>query len=93
MQLKSVTVPGLGSPQPDGGKGRLDRIGGPQVLPMGSREVIEGQQPLAVRGQVVRGLGVLVTEGRDKAVKGLLGRLAGICLPDLVDHRLRWLSS
>ena len=42
------TSPGLGRPQSHGGKGRLDRIGGPDVNPMLCREVIAGQQRFSV---------------------------------------------
>jgi hypothetical protein len=45
-------------PQPHGGEGRFDRIGGVQVLPMLGREVEERSEPLPVGGQRFHGLGV-----------------------------------
>jgi len=40
-------------PQPDGGEGGLDDIGGPQVLPVFGREVVQVKQRLLVFGQAL----------------------------------------
>src|SRR5690625_3505366 len=44
----AVAISGLGRSESNGRKGRLDRIGCPQVLPVGGREVVEGQQAVTV---------------------------------------------
>ena len=60
-------------PEPDGGEGRLDRVGGAQVDPVLGGVVVERQQHVEVVGDLRDGLGPL------GAVVGLerLGRLAG----------------
>ena len=55
--VDAIAVSGLCRSQPDGGKGRLDRVGRPEMLPVRGRKVVERQQPLAVCGQVIGGLG------------------------------------
>ena len=37
-----------------------------QVLPVCCREVVEGQQPVAIGGKVFRRLGILVAKGRQE---------------------------
>src|SRR5215203_7205465 len=46
-------------PMPDGGEHALDRVGGPQGIPVLGREVEEGEQRGAVLLQAGDGLGVL----------------------------------
>ncbi len=42
---------GLGGPEPHGLKGAFNGIGGANVLPVLGREVVEGEQHIAVLGQ------------------------------------------
>ena len=41
---------------PHGGEGALDRVRGPQVFPVFGREVVEGEQGMAILRQAARGL-------------------------------------
>lgn len=67
-------------PHPHGGEGDLDRVGGPQVSPVLGREVVEGEQHVAVLGQALRGHGILGFVGQEP-IEGL--RLS----VRLVEHR------
>ena len=58
----------------DGGKRTLDRVAGADVLPVFRREVIEGEQRLAILGQ--------------EAIEGLLGIVAALGHPDFLEVRL-----
>ena len=84
--VDAVAISSLGRSESDGGKRRLDRIGCSQVLPVCCREVVEGQQPVAIGGKVFRRLGILVAKGRQKAFERPFSGLSGIRLPDFVEH-------
>ena len=49
--------------QPDGGEGRLDRIGRAQVDPVLGGKVVEGQQDIAVLCEAFNSLRILRPEG------------------------------
>ena len=68
----------------DRGKGALNRIGGPDVLPMLSRKIIEGQEHVAIFGQLANSLVVFHAVGCDKEIEGNLCVRACFSLPDVV---------
>ena len=87
---------GFASAMSDGGEGAFDGIGGADVLPMLSWEVIEGQQHVAIFGQLAHGFVVFHAIGCDEDVKGRVGIHAGFGLPNIMQmtfgfglHRLR----
>src|SRR5580704_4964279 len=58
---------------PHGGECAFNGVGGPQVLPMLSREVVERQQRLAVLRQATHRLVVFDGVSLDKGVEGGVG--------------------
>src|SRR5690349_19393117 len=63
----------------------LDRIGSPQVNPVLSREVVEGQQLLTIFLEALRRLGVLGLIGLDEKVEGLVSMRTRVGHPDLME--------
>lgn len=74
--------------QPEGGEGRFDRVGGPQVLPVLGREVEETEQAVLVARQRLDSLGVLGAVLLDEALDLRLGVLAAVGAHDLVQRPL-----
>ena len=56
-RLLAQAVPRLRRSQPDGGEGRLDGVRRPEAPPVRRREVVEGEQLLAVPRQAISGPG------------------------------------
>src|SRR5438128_11205220 len=73
---------------PHGGEGAFDGVGGPQVLPMLSREVIERQQRLPVLRQAIYRLVVLDGVSLDKGVESGVGVLLRLGHPDVLQSAL-----
>ena len=73
---------------PDCGKGGFNRIGSAYALPVLGWEVEECHEFLTVLLQAQCRLGILGFIGFDEQIKGLLGTLFGLSLPDVVDRRL-----
>ena len=69
---------GLGGPEAHGRKGAFDGIGGANVLPVLGREVVEGEQHVAILGQAGHRFVVLGAIGLEEEVEGLLGHRAGL---------------
>ena len=68
----------------DRGKGALNPVGGPDVLPMLSRKIIEGQEHVAIFGQLANSLVVFHAVGCGKEIEGNLCVHACLSLPDAV---------
>ena len=76
-------------PQADRGEGALDGIGRPQVAPVLSGEVVEGQEDVAVLREAVARPLVLRTVLLQEVVEGFGRRIPGLGEPDLVKVALR----
>jgi hypothetical protein len=74
---------------PDGGEGRLDRVGGAQVDPVLGRVVIERQELLGVVGDLGDGLAELRAIGVGEGPDRLLGMGFILRPPDLGQVLLR----
>ena len=84
---------GLGGPEAHGRKGAFDGIGGANVLPVLGREVVDGEQHVAVLGQAGHRFVVLGARGLEEEVEGLLGHRAGLGHPDVLSVLLgAWLD-
>ena len=68
----------------DGCESALDRVGRSQVLPMLGREVVEGEQHIAIPGQAFDRLVVLRAVDFSESIEGGLGVLAGLGHPDIL---------
>jgi len=76
-------------PEPDGGEGGLDRIGGAQVDPVLGRVVIEPQQHVEVVGDLRGGFGPLgAVVGHERPGRGF-GVVLVFGVPDLRQRSLR----
>lgn len=51
-------------------------------------KIVEGEQLLAILDQAFGGLGIFCLEGFNEQIKGLMRILAGLGLPDVVQHLL-----
>ncbi len=89
-RLLAQAVPRLRRSQADGGEGRLDGVRRPKTPPVRRREVVEGEQLLAVPRQAIGGFRVLRLPGGTEALKSLLRMRTGVRPPYLVQHRLRF---
>ena len=69
-------------------EGRLDRIGRPQVAPVFSGEVIEGEQDVTVLGQAFARGGVLRLVLFNEFIERFLGIGLRLGLPDFMQIRL-----
>ena len=76
---------GLGGPEAHGRKGAFDGIGGANVLPVLGREVVEGEQHVAVLGQAGHRFVVLGAIGLEEEVEGLLGHRLAVYFNPLSD--------
>ena len=81
-----------------GCKGAFNRIGGANVFPVFSREIVEGEQLIAILGQASNGLVVFGTIFFGKMIERFFCVFARFRHPDLVEirfclglHRLRHL--
>ncbi len=81
-------APGRPGPVADRGKGRLDRVGGADALPVLGREVEEVHRLLAILDQLHCGLGILVLVAGQETVEGPVGLVPGLRHPDLLQCRL-----
>jgi len=70
-------------------KSLFDLIRGPDVLPVLSREVVEGQQLVAVFHQLAHGLLVFHAVGFDEEIEGGSCLLLGLSHPDVLQIHLR----
>ena len=68
----------------DGGEGGLDGVDGAEVDPLLGREVVEGEQAVAVLDQAVHRLGVLGLENGDEVIEGIGGLVPRRCQVHLV---------
>src|SRR5438045_5288092 len=73
---------------PHGGECAFNGVGGPQVLPMLSREVVKRQQRLAVLRQATHRLVVLDGVGLDKGVESGVGVVLRLGHPDVLQSAL-----
>src|SRR5215471_18359125 len=73
---------------PHGGECAFNGVGGPQVLPMLSREVVKRQQRLAVLRQATHRLVVLDGVGLDKGVESGVGVVLRLGHPDVLQSPL-----
>ena len=73
---------------PHGGECAFNGVGGPQVLPMLSREVVKRQQRLAVLRQATHRLVVLDGVGFDKGVESGVGVVLRLGHPDVLQSAL-----
>ncbi len=89
-RLLAQAVPRLRRSQADGGEGRFDGVRRPKTPPVRRREVVEGEQLLAVPRQAIGGFRVLRLPGGTEALKSLLRMRTGVRPPYLVQHRLRF---
>ena len=62
---------GAAMPQADGGERAFDRVGGSQVDPVLGREVVEGEQHVAILRQALGGLGILGLVGLQEQIERL----------------------
>src|SRR4051795_6830565 len=69
---------------PDGGKGALDRVRGPQVFPVFGGKIVEGEQSMAILCQARGGLVVFELVGCHEGVERSRGVLAGLGHPDFL---------
>lgn len=77
----------LGGSQSHRGKGRLDRVGRADGLPVRTGKIVEREQLGAVFGQAINGLRIFVLIRRDKGVKGVVRVGAGLGHPDRLQGR------
>src|SRR6266480_6744189 len=73
---------------PHRGECAFNGVGGPQVLPMLSREVVKRQQRLAVLRQATHRLVVLDGVGLDKGVESGVGVVLRLGHPDVLQSAL-----
>ncbi len=83
-RLAAEAALGPGGPEAHGRKGAFNGIGGANVLPVLGREVVEGEQHVAVLGQAGHRLVVLGAIGIEEEVEGLLRHLLGLGHPDVL---------
>ena len=86
--VAAQAAPGRPGPVADRGKGRLDRVGGANALPVLGREVEEVHRLLAIPDQLHRGLGILLLVAGQETVEGPVGMVPGLRHPDLLQCRL-----
>lgn len=89
LAFRTHAVSRLSRSQPDGRERRFDRVRGPDVLPVCTREVVECEQLGAILDETLDRLRIFVLVGRHKANEGFLSRRPAVRLPDLVQ---RWLG-
>ncbi len=86
--VAAQAAPGRPGPVADRSKGRLDRVGGANALPVLGREVEEVHQLLAIPDPLHCGLGILVLIAGQETVEGPVGMVPGLRHPDLLQCRL-----
>src|SRR5690349_5799026 len=94
--LKTMTKVALRDPQPlvrsrtkpDGGKGRFNRVGGAQVGPVLSREVVESEEHLLVFLQAIARLWVFELIVAQEPIVGGQGVFAGRSQVHVMKHLL-----
>ncbi len=78
--VAAQAAPGRPGPVADRGKGRFNRIGCLNALPVLGREVEEVHQLLAILDQLHCGLGILVLVAGQETVEGPVGLAMAFCL-------------